>query len=346
MADLILGINGQNYSGWQQIRVRRGIEQLTGSFDLAVTDRWAGQPEPWAISMGDACRLSMGGETVITGFVDDCLPSFDDKTHQLQVVGRDATSDLVDCSAIWKTGEWKDRTLQQIAADLLKPFGLSVTALVAVGAPFKKFSLQEGETVFEAIERAARMRGLLLISDPQGNLVITRAGTERIATALVQGQNILGASATFSLRDRYRDYIVKGSQPGSDWSTPEQNAGPEGKSCDQGIKRHRPLVLIAEGAADNNRLAERAVWEAAVRMGRSARPVIRVQGWQHQDGLWQPNRLVAVDCPYLKLQREMLIAAVDYLKGPDGTTAELELVRPEAFELLPVPEPEGDSTWG
>ena len=38
--------------------------------------------------------------------------------------------------------------------------------------------------VFEAIERAARMRGLLLMSDGKGVLVLTRAGVARISTPL------------------------------------------------------------------------------------------------------------------------------------------------------------------
>ena len=346
MTDLVLNVNGQNYRGWQQIHVRRSIEQLTGRFDLTVSDRWAIDAQPWTITMGDACTLTLDGERVISGYVDDTLPQFDAQQHQIQVIGRDKTADLVDCSAVWKTGQWNERTLLQIATDLATPFGLTVSASADVGAPFKSFTLAQGESGFEAIERAARMRGLLLTSDADGNLMLGRAGTERVATALVQGKNIKAARGRFSLRDRYSDYRVKGSQPADNWTSAEQAAAPVSEPiCDPAVGRHRPLVIIAESAGDNAALTERAIWEAAVRMGRSARAVVTVSGWSHTAGLWQPNRIVPVDCPYLGLQGDMLIAAVDYDRDQDGTRAELELVRPEAFELRAVPEPQEDSSW-
>ncbi|MGE4406037.1 phage baseplate assembly protein [Pseudomonas sp.] len=346
MPDVILTVNGQRYGGWTEVEIRRGIEQVSGTFELTVTERWAGQDQMWPIRQGEECTLTVDGAVLISGYVDEILPFFDDQEHSVTVVGRDKTGDLVDCSAIAKTGEWKGRTLLQVARDIAAPFGIKVTAEVPVGAPFKTAALQEGESAFEALERAARMRGVLLISDAQGDLVITRAGRERVGTALVQGQNILSGRATFSLRDRFSTYICKGQDLGSDWSTPEQNAQPKAEAKDAGVSRYRPLLIVAEDVADAKGLKDRALWEAAVRLGRSARPAITVQGWSHEGGLWLPNRLVPVDCPYLYLAREMLIVAVSYRLGDQGTTAEIELCRPEAFELLPVPEPASEeSLW-
>lgn len=347
MSELLLEVNNRRYGGWQEVRVRRSIEQLSATFDLRVTERWSGQAEPWPIQRGDACSVRLDGELAVTGYVDDTIPRFGAKSHSVQVIGRDKTADLIDCSAIFKTGRWRDRTLLQIAVDLVKPYGISVriAAGIDIGARFKKFAIQESETVFEALDRLARMRGLLLISDGQGGLLISRAGRERIKTPLVQGRNILGGGGRLSLRDRYSDYIVKGCEPGSDWSTPEQNAQPQGIAKDPAVKRYRPLIIIAESSGNRDRLTDRAIWEAAVRMGRSARPVISVQGWRHASGLWLPNRLTKVDCPYLKLGREMLIVACTYIKGKSGTFTELELARPEAFELLAMPEPQEEDAW-
>lgn len=346
MPDITLTVNGAIYGGWLQADVRLGIEQVAGSFELDITERWADRREPWPIRHGDQCSVQVDGETVITGHVDDMLPQFDASQHSVTVVGRDATGDLVDCSAIAKSGEWKGRTLLQVAQDLTKPFGINVKAETDIGDAFKTAALQEGETVFEALERGGRMRGVLLISDGLGNLVITRAGQKRIDTALVQGENILRGNATFSLRDRFSEYVCKGQNIGFDTSEAEKNAQPVSKPVsDDGVNRYRPLIIIAETVSDSKGLNDRALWEAAVRMGRSARPVITVQGWKHAGGLWKPNRLVKVQAPYFQLDREMLIVSVAYRISEQGTTTDIELCRPEAFELLPIPEPkEGDPT--
>lgn len=335
---VILTVNGASYGGWTEVEINRGIEQIAGTFSLGLTERWADQDEPWPIIPGDKCTVAIDGEVVITGYVDDVLPSFDANQHAVTIVGRDKTSDLVDCSAIAKSGSWAGRTLLQIAQDLCAPFGVSVSAETDYGTAFQRSALQEGETVFEALERAARMRGVLLISDAQGGMVITRAGSERIATALTQGENVLSGRGTFSLRDRFSEIICKGQSFGIDESTPEHNAQPSGPAADTNVPRYRPLIIVAEDVADSKGMKDRAIWETAVRMGRSARPEITVQGWRHADGLWLPNRLVAVQCPWLQTERDMLIVNVSYLLDDGGTRTVLELCRQEGFELLAVPE--------
>jgi prophage tail gpP-like protein len=338
MPDVVLSVGGKRYAGWKEVEIRRGIEQVAGTFELSVTDRWSGTEQAWPIKHGDPCTVTADGQVLITGYVDDVLPFFDAGQHGVTVVGRDKTGDLVDCSAIVKSGEWRGRTLFQIAKEIAAPFGIQVIDQAQASVPFKSAALQEGETAWEALERAARMRGVLLISDAQGALVITRAGTQRISTALVQGENILAARGTFSLRDRYSEYICKGQDVGFDTSTPEQNAQVKAQAQDRNVRRYRPLIIVAEDIANARGLKDRALWEAAVRMGRSSRPQITVQGWQHAAGLWLPNRLVPVDCPYLYLAGDMLTVAVTYRINDNGTVAAIELCRPEAFKLLPVPE--------
>lgn len=346
MNDVKLKVDGREYSGWKSLRVGRGIEQIAGTFELSVTERWAGQEQPWPILPGAECVLSINGHDLISGWVDDVVPSYDVTRHGIKVSGRDRTGGLVDCSAIHESGEWKDRTLLQIAKDLATPFGVTVTAEASVGAPFATASIQEGETAFETIERLARFRGVLLVSNGCGGLVITRTSTERIATGLVQGENILSASATLSHRDRYSRYIVKGQNSGSDFSTPAQNASVSAEATDPAISRYRPLVIVAEDQGDVTKLADRAKWEAGVRAGRSCRATITVQGRSHGDGLWHPNRLVSVRDDFLRLDGDMLITSVTFILDEKGSRTELELCRPEAFELQALPEPaSGDDPW-
>lgn len=338
MPDVMLQVNGKNYGGWLSVRVVLGMEQVAGTFELSVSERWPGQPEVWQILPGDACRVLIGGTPVITGYVDDVAPEYDKESHAVRISGRDRTGDLVDCSAIHKSGQWAGVTLDRIAADLCAPFGIPVSVQTSVGAKFGKFALQEAESAFEALDRAAKMRGVLLMSDGNGGLVIARAGSGRVGTALVKGQNIERASGQFSHKDRYAKYIIKGQTPGSDDSTPEHNAQTKAVAEDNAVRRYRPLIVIAE-QGDNSTYSDRAKWERNVRAGKASRVVYTVSGWKHAGGeLWRPNRLVQVQDDFLGVDGELLIAQVSITLNEGGSLTELELCRREAFDLIALPE--------
>ena len=151
MPDVRLKVAGSEYGGWKRIRISRSIEQLAGSFDLAVSELWPGQDYERRILAGDACSVLVDGQALVTGYVDDVSIAHGSTRHEVGVSGRDATGDLVDCSAIKGSGQWASRTLEQIATELCKPFGIKVRAEVNTGKAFNGFALQEGETVFEAL---------------------------------------------------------------------------------------------------------------------------------------------------------------------------------------------------
>ena len=331
-----LKVNGGIFGGWESMEIKTGIEQIAGTFQLVVTERWPGQDTPAPIMAGFPCEVLLDGATVITGYVDSADPSYDEATHTVSIAGRDKTGDLVDCSAIHQTGQWNWRTLFQIAQDICQPFNINVINQTDVGAPFRSFNIQEGERAFEALDRMARMRAVLLVSDGLGNLILTRAGQQHVTTELVEGVNIKRANAKFDWKERFSSYTVKGQHRGSDNAPPDNARGPVGTAVDTVIEnnRYRPLVLLAEDQGHIASLTQRAEWESNVRMGRANRATITVQGWAHADGLWKPNNLVRLRSPMLYADLDVLIAQVTYRLDGGGTTTELELCRPEAFNLL------------
>ncbi|MBF0248041.1 MAG: hypothetical protein HQL36_08225 [Alphaproteobacteria bacterium] len=307
-----------------------------------------GQQARKAILPGQKGIVAVDGEVFITGYVDDVSPAYSGTSHDVTVDGRDATGDLVDCSAIHQPGEWQGLKLEAIAAILAKPFGIPVKALCDTGTPFRKFRIEEGETAFEAIERACRMRAVLPVSDGRGGLQIIRAGSGRTMVSLKRGQNILEASARLSHRDRFSQYIVKGQQPSwADQIPADQLAQVRGDATDPGARRHRPLLIIAEQSVDGASSQDRATWEANVRAARARQVTVVVQGWRERpDGaLWSPNRLVRLADDWLAIDQDMLITGVTFSKGDQGTRTELSLMPPGAFELKAEPEPEEDAGW-
>lgn len=337
-----LSLAGAAYEGWTAFQVMRDIETLAGTFELTLTERHPGRPSARPISPDDACTVKIGGDTVITGHVDAVSPRFDASGHEVTVNGRDVTGALVDCSVTHKPGEWKGRRLEQIASDLVSPFGITVRAAAGTGKAFDSFRVQEGETVYEALRRLSRARGVLPISDSLGSLVLTRsAQAARVADRLTRGAkgNILAATGEYDHRERFSKYEVKGQSSGADWKTPADNGQGIGRATDNGVRRFRPLVVIAEEQGDGPTFADRAKWEASVRAGRARRATVTVQGFRDRAGeLWRPNTLVPVSDDWLAIDREMLITGVRYIRDERGSRTDLRISHPAAFDLLPIPD--------
>ncbi len=331
-----LKINGFYFGGWQSVRIERGIEQIAGTFELSVTDRWntAQGQQVMDLKPGQACEVLVDGVTVITGYTDTVTRSYDKAAHSISVSGRDKTGDLVDCSSIYKSGQWQNKKLEQIAADLCAPFGIKVLVATDTGAALPAFSIQEGESVFESLERAAKMRALLLVSDGLGNLLLTRAGTAKAPTDLTEGGNLLSAEAGFDWKDRFSVYIAKGQAQGSDDSYAETVAQPGGSVTDVAITRYRPFIVVAEDQGGNATLTQRAEWERNVRAGRGTRATLTVQGWQANGVLWQPNTLARLVSPLLSADVELLIVSAGYSLDESGSITTLQCARPSAFDTL------------
>lgn len=349
MADIVLVVAGAEYAGWEEIHVGRSLEAVAGAFTAQVSDRWPSSPPPHPIVPGSPCTVAIDGETVLTGYVDDVQIRYDAESHSLTLAGRDKTADLVDCSAVASPGEWSGRTLTQIAAELAKPFGVEVVGQDAdVGAPFDRFGIEEGETVYEAIERMCRMRAVLPTTDGLGRLVLTRAGTGRAGAWLKRKDNILAGQAQLSLLQRFSDYIVKSQRPpgGATGADPFEGGTAAAvtaaaqvieRAKDADCPRYRPLVVLAEEPTDGQNATGRAQWEAVVRAARARRLSYFVQGFHEQSDqgpLWAINRLVEVRDDWMGVVGvDMLIVEAQFHMDSQGRRTELMLMPEGAFYL-------------
>ena len=102
------------------------------------------------------------------------IPSYDAREVSWVVSGRSKTSDLVDCSAIYKTGQWTNVTLDRVARDICAPFGIDVVVECDLVMPFPRVAIEQGRPVFELFDRLAKQRGILLTTNEKG-LVPTQA---------------------------------------------------------------------------------------------------------------------------------------------------------------------------
>ena len=336
MPDIELYIDGTAFYGWQEVEVVRAVDALAGRFTLRLTSM-----EPNPVPRGAKCELRLEGNLIISGYLYNVQVDVTAKAHRLSVIGRDATGDLVDSDALVESQELHDVTLRELVEIVVQPFGISTIFEADPPEKFKKFSFQQ-ESAFEAIERACRLRGVFPSSDENGNLIIRTYGSTRAETALVMGDNVLMATATYDDTDRFSEYRVYGQQPGTDGVDEEQAAGPAGVAKDLGVTRYRPKIIIAEGAVDAGLAQQRAEWEATVRAAKAVTISVTVQDWTHESGnLWRENTVVKTILPEHGVNGDMLVREVTYSADTTtGVKTKLELVRPDAFKKQPDLEAE------
>lgn len=338
-------VEGKNYGGWTRLEVQRGIEQIAGGFVLQVTQRYPGDSDDGAVPMqlreGLPCQVLLGTDVVITGYIDDYETDDTSTSSSIRLSGRDRTGDLVDCSAIYKTGQWRGARLEQIVADIARPFKINVVVApgTSTGEVFKRYALEEGEKAFDAIDRACRLRAVLVTSTPDGNLLITSASSASSGVSLLEGVNMTKFNSKHSWRERHSEVLLKGQVAGDDNENGAAAAHLKATSKDLEVNRYRPLVVVAEHGTSTKSMTDRAAWEIKVRMGRGKRGGCTVVGWRTgKDGqagpLWQPNTLVHVTSGRMNIDRELLIVGVTYQLTEQGRLCDLTFARPEAFSLV------------
>lgn len=349
MSEAILKVGGRRFAGWKSIRCTRSIEQAANAFSLDVTERWPGQPDRWPIRKGDACELILDGRTAITGYVDRRRPNFREETSGLTVNGRDRAADIVDSSARrpgsdYKTGDLGSLSLPALARLLCQPHNVSVNVAsgLDVGAAFGNCSIDPGESVWECIERYARQRAVLVMSDGRGGLLLTRAGVDRNPNALIEGENIEGAELDDDDSERFARYVALGQSESTESWNGAQALHASGAANDPAVRRNRFKLVTAETLATGVTLADRAAWERDVRRGRGRSIVITVSGWSTNGRLWQPNERVPVRIPRWDINAELLIKTVTNTKDESGTRSEITVVPKDVYSLIPMAPAEGD----
>ena len=371
-----LRVDTMVFTQWSSAEITRDLKDITGTFRLTYADTGrAAQALPSLIAVppffaivreGMEFELALDGELVMRGWIDEVNLDWEAERMTASVSGRDRTGDLADCAALPNgPAEFRGLDLLAIATIVAAPFGIRVRADVDVGAPFPRFAANVHETALAFLEKGARQRAVLLVSDGVGGLLLTRGGSSSGPAPLAIPGNIQAGSTRFSWRQRFSDVFVKGGvDPAArraGRAAPIQPASPPpetgmtapapaqadetttaiigGHATDPEITRWRPVVRAARSQSGAASAQAQAEWAVRVARGLSSELTYRVLDWRSDGALWRPNQVVQVTDPYADIDKPMLIQGVTYSLSDHGIETRIKVAGRTAFDRIDEPQP-------
>lgn len=353
MDKVVAIIDGKEWQGWTGTTITRSLKALAGEIRLTVTRKWS-DAKVMPLAPGLPIQINIGSDRVATGYISEFIPSYDDKSVRYELVCHDKTVDLVDCSVVHSSGEWKNVTLATIAKDVCQPFDIDVVIEADVGAAFTTVRLEQGETGFELLERLSRQRAVLLTSNAYGNLVITTASTRKLSISLALGQNIRAARGRFSKRESFDQVIVKGLDESWKSNDPAQTGGQAVVTRNKSVTRYRPHIILMEESFTVDGASRRGQWQIASSAAKANTTEITVDGWRmgadpssntFTGELWPLNVQLTVIDPIQGIDAVLLISQVSFIENDEGRVSILSLVPPAAMKVEPIKSPTANIGW-
>lgn len=379
--------NGVDLKGWTDVSITAGITMAARTFSVGITFSWPQAKDVLtAVNLGDKVEVLIGSDTVLTGYIFSSPISYSGQSVTVLITGRSKTADIIDCcpiaSAITKpaassrdgwagagavpaTGsqsapetpavsQWKDKSIEQIAADICQPYGVDVIAEASTGDPISLHAIENGETCFESISRLLTVGQLFAMDDEAGRLVLTEPGATGICSGgLELGVNILRGSMDRDASGIFSDYVVEGQRAGTDDSFGADASHLNAESLDAESSRYRLIVLPQSGAMTSDLCRQIAQFEQRRRRALLQAVSYEVAGWRDASGrLWRPNTQVHVKDSLFGIDDLLLIAEVTYSLSSSGMLTRLNLAPIDAFKATPTAQQEaqaqetgGGSSW-
>lgn len=324
--------DGKRFAAFQSGSIQLSLGELAGAFEVeyALTSRQGGGR---ALLPGERVEVWVDGAMLIGGYIDTIDDEDNPERLRLRASGRSAGADLVDSSAEHKS--FTNQRIDQIAQALAAPFHVTVTAEGNMGDPFPRFSVQKGETVADAIQRGAQLRGLYALPVGAG-VVLAQPGAGR-AVRLERGRApLMQTGRSDSWYARHSHYVFKGQVPSTDEAFGPKASQLKTSVVDEAITRYRPLLLHVAGHGVGD-LATRAAVVRNQRAGQGQTVTLLCSGLSAPGaGPWRPNLVVSVENKVLGLTGDdaLLVSQVRMSFGdaqPEQT--EVSLNPPSAFDV-------------
>jgi prophage tail gpP-like protein len=366
-SDVIVTIDGSVFREWTSLEITRSMDSLVGtaslniavgdnnrentfdivdgaSFQVSVISEDSFKTDPLAPFDGTAQFSQKAEAPMMTGWVVGVSDNITEGGWTMSVAAADKTIDLTQCSVDVPRYEWRNATLYKIAQDLCKPFDIFVTGTAAQHSqPFKEFVARPDETPAAILSRAAKARGVMLLSDQFGNLLLENAQWDQSpGVHFTYGVNLYSVSRTRSDNYKFSDYTCYGQVSGKGQKWGKGTTTLNAKAKDLNVKRYRPKVFQIESNVSKAVVQDRVNWEAQVRNGQSASFTVSVPGWftklERQASVYRPfqiNSIATLAVDKWKSLDNYMISEVTFSDTNSGRKSSVVLVDRRTYKPSP-----------
>lgn len=209
----------------------------------------------------------------------------------------------------------------------------------------KQIIFYAGKNCFESLDELARLRKVILTTNSNGDIVISRATGSKVKAWVRTGDNIKSGSYSADSTDVFYSVVII---PTWDVLVREEDSyelmpGSESvpfaalraiTRVDKSARKGRCVTLL-EDVRSYEDAKNRAEWEVDKRKARAETLTVVVQGFKNQaNRLWETNTVISVVDQFAGIDQDMMIMSLSFQESPDGgTTTTLKLTNKDAFRL-------------
>ena len=322
-------VGGTRYTAFERVMVGAAFNEAAREFRLEVAAEAGASATNAIFRRGAEVQIFANSDLLLTGYVERRQPRFGPNEAQINVSGRSKSADLIDSSAKHETGSFEKMDPMEIGNAVSE--GIAARFVTdQVLEKLDQYQVSPGKTVYRTVEEMIRQMAMTITGTPDGNAKITKAGAERHAGGLFEGQNIKIGEADHNDTNRHSEYTVLGQRPFDHGTDALEIAA---IARDAAVGRTRPIVIIQKEDTTKGRAKKRARNRKDRAAGNGLKARITAQGFRDQAGkIWTPGHLVWTESPFLDIAQDMLIERVELGQDRGGSLSSLSLVDPKAYD--------------
>ena len=319
-------VDGKSWSAFRRVMVRWSFRDAALAFQIEIAADQGSTATARTFAAGAEIQIVANSDLLCHGYVDRYRPRLDEHNRaEITVAGRSKSQDFIDSSAVHKTGNFRQKTV----ADIAKAIHGGVKIVTDKNLPKIDYHLTPGENAYRAIEKITRSQGVWPCGMPDGSINITTAGAGRNGS-LIEGQNCITLEADHNWSGRHSEVIVRGQRP---WGHGADALEIEGRARDAAVKRNRPVIVIQDDDTTKTTAGKRARHRRDSEAGNSLKAKVKVQGFRDDGGkLWTPGHLSFLQSPFLDIAQDMAIENVTFSQDRrSGSETDIALCDPRAL---------------
>lgn len=350
--EIIMTVNGDNYSQFKEARVVKSLDAIGGTFEIIIASDFITNTP---IRMEDEIQITVNGDVIISGNIDIVSSSYDDSAHDITISGQDITGDVVEATIFTTSTYQGDISLKSLIELVMSDNGVTDIGVIDIVTTdenkdeliFKANEVKSGDvgdTLFDFMDKYAKIKNCLLTSDGEGNIIIYRTSKNQKAISalrMIIGEDesnytIKTSNLSVDYTNRFKKIIIKSQSDGdSDIS---------GEFEDSFVRRPRTKVIISDNSLTIKEAEDMARWEVVNRQSQSTVYRCNVYGFSSDSGkVWAPNDMVSIRDDIQGVDDIMILRDVEYsISEDDGSITSLTFVSKDSFISKPKVENTGE----